>query len=324
MGLANAHYYATRDPLGAAGDFTTAPEISQMFGELIGLWLADLWTRAGTPADAVYLELGPGRGTLAADALRAMRAARLAPEVHFVETSPALRGLQAERFPDATWNDDLATVPEGRPLLVIANEFFDALPVRQLVRTERSWSERLVGWRDQAFVPLAGPSLGSEFVPAHLRSAPLGTVIETSPASVAVVCRLAQMVRASGGAALIIDYGHDRTSPGDTLQAVSQHAFADPWKAPGERDLTAHVDFEALGAAARAEGVRVHGPVGQGAFLQALGIDARAATLSRAAPARAEEIEAARARLTAADAMGDLFRVLALVAPGWPEPAGFA
>jgi SAM-dependent MidA family methyltransferase len=295
-----------------------------MFGELIGLWLADLWTRAGTPADAVYLELGPGRGTLAADALRAMRAARLAPEVHFVETSPALRGLQAERFPDATWNDDLATVPEGRPLLVIANEFFDALPVRQLVRTERSWSERLVGWRDQAFVPLAGPSLGSEFVPAHLRSAPLGTVIETSPASVAVVCRLAQMVRASGGAALIIDYGHDRTSPGDTLQAVSQHAFADPWKAPGERDLTAHVDFEALGAAARAEGVRVHGPVGQGAFLQALGIDARAATLSRAAPARAEEIEAARARLTAADAMGDLFRVLALVAPGWPEPAGFA
>jgi SAM-dependent MidA family methyltransferase len=253
-----------------------------------------------------------------------MRAARLAPEVHFVETSPALRGLQAERFPDATWHDDLATVPEGRPLLVIANEFFDALPVRQLVRTERSWSERLVGWRDQAFVPLAGPSLGSEFVPAHLRSAPLGTVIETSPASVAVVCRLAQMVRASGGAALIIDYGHDRTSPGDTLQAVSQHAFADPWKAPGEQDLTAHVDFEALGAAARAEGVRVHGPVGQGAFLQALGIDARAVTLSRAAPARAEEIEAARARLTAADAMGDLFRVLALVAPGWPEPAGFA
>jgi SAM-dependent MidA family methyltransferase len=132
------------------------------------------------------------------------------------------------------------------------------------------------------------------------------------------------MVQASGGAALIIDYGHDRTSPGDTLQAVSQHAFADPWKAPGERDLTAHVDFEALGAAARAEGVRVHGPVGQGAFLQALGIDARAATLSRAAPARAEEIEAARARLTAADAMGNLFRVLALVAPGWPEPAGFA
>ena len=324
MALANAYYYATRDPLGAAGDFTTAPEISQMFGELVGLWLADLWGRAGAPDDAIYVELGPGRGTLATDALRAMRAARLAPDVHLVETSPTLRRAQADRHPSAIWHDDVATLPDDRPLLLVANEFFDALPIRQLVRGAGSWHERLVGVADGRFQPLAGPRIGTELVPAHLRDAPPGTVIETSPAAVSIVRALAQRLSAQGGAALIVDYGHDRTSAGETLQAVAGHAFADPWAAPGEHDLTAHVDFEALGAAAVGEGARPWGPVAQGAWLTTLGIDARAAALSRAAPARAGEIETARHRLTAPEQMGELFRVMALTAPGWPEPAGFA
>jgi SAM-dependent MidA family methyltransferase len=324
MAEANALYYAKRDPLGAAGDFTTAPEISQMFGELVGLCLADLWARAGAPADAAYVELGPGRGTLAGDGLRAMRAARLAPSVHFVETSPVLRRLQAERHPNAHWHDDLATLPQDRPLLAVANEFFDALPVRQLVRTERGWHERLVGWTGEAFEPRPGPPVGAELIPPHLRAAPPGTVLETSPASLAVLRQLAGLIARSGGAALVIDYGHDRTSAGETLQAVARHSFADPWREPGARDLTAHVDFEALAAAARAEGARVLGPVGQGVWLQSLGIDARAAALAKPAPHRADEIEAARHRLTAPRQMGELFRVIALVAPGWPDPAGFA
>jgi SAM-dependent MidA family methyltransferase len=321
MAEANAHYYATRDPLGAAGDFTTAPEISQMFGELVGLWCADLWARAGRP-DAAWVELGPGRGTLAADAMRAMRAAGLEPPVHFVETSPVLRGRQAERVPQARWHADLSTLPEDVPLLVVANEFFDALPVRQLVRGERGWHERLVGWSDGRFMPGAGPAVPEATIPAHLRGAPAGTVIEVSPASLALVRELARRIDMQGGAALIVDYGHDRTSAGETLQAVAMHEYAHPWMEPGERDLTAHVDFEALGSAA-AESCNVHGPVAQGEWLIRLGIDARTDALSRAAPRRAEEIAGARERLVAPDQMGALFRVLALSARAWPSPEGF-
>jgi len=322
MAEANAHYYATQDPLGAAGDFTTAPEISQMFGELVGLCLADLWGRAGAPAEAVYVELGPGRGTLAADALRAMRAAGLRPAVHLVEASPVLREAQAQRLPDARWHDDVGGLPAGVPLLIIANEFFDALPVRQLVATEGGWRERLVVHEEGRFRPVAGPPAVG--IPEHLRAAPPGTVLETSPASAAIVRQLAHLLSASGGAALIIDYGHVRTSAGDTLQAVAAHDYADPWIEPGERDLTAHVDFEALGEAAAAEGVRVLGPVTQGEWLRALGIEQRAAALAGNAPDRAEEIASARDRLIAADQMGTLFKVMALAAPGWPDPAGFA
>ena len=323
MAEANAHYYGTRDPLGQAGDFTTAPEISQMFGELVGLWLADLWARAGTP-DAHYVELGPGRGTLAADALRAMRFAGLQPQVHLVETSAVLRKAQAERVPGARWHDDVGTLPEDLPLLIVANEFFDALPIRQLVATENGWRERLVVHQNGRFAPVPGPRVGSEAIPARLRAAPPGTVIETSPASAAVVQQLAQLIARSGGAALIVDYGHAQTVAGETLQAVAAHAFADPWSDPGERDLTAHVDFEALGEAARREGVRVMGPVTQGEWLRAMGIELRATALAKAAPQRAEEIGGALERLTAADQMGTLFKVMALVAQGWPEPAGFA
>jgi SAM-dependent MidA family methyltransferase len=300
MAEANAHYYATRDPLGAAGDFTTAPEISQMFGELIGIWLADLWQRAGRSEGAHYVELGPGRGTLAADSLRAMRGAGLVPDVHLVETSPVLRQAQAARVPGAIWHDDLSTLPDDGPLLVVANEFFDALPVEQ--RDARG-GVRTVDWQDGRFVPIGEVET------------------ESSPASLAIVADLAARLACQGGAALIVDYGHDRPGRGDTLQAVHRHAYADPFEAPGERDLTAHVDFSALAAAAA--GVRVSGPVSQGAWLDAMGLPLRAAALARAAPRRTEEIEAARHRLSAKEQMGRLFKALALTAPQWQEPAGF-
>jgi SAM-dependent MidA family methyltransferase len=322
MAEANAHYYSTRDPLGAAGDFTTAPEISQMFGELIGLCLADAWSRAGRP-DAAYVELGPGRGTLAADALRAMRSAGLVPDVHLVETSPVLRAAQAERLPQARWHDDLSSLPDDKPLLIVANEFFDALPTRQLIRGRAAWHERLVGHDGTRFAPGAGPAVPDAAIPAHLRAAPKGTILETSPASLAIVRELAQRLAAQGGAALIIDYGHDCTSPGETLQAVKAHNYADPWMDPGELDLTVHVDFEALDAAAAESGVTLSGPTAQGDFLLRLGIDARLASISLGAPARADEFRTARDRLVLPDQMGILFRVLGLAAPGWPQLEGF-
>ena len=302
MAEANAHYYATRDPLGAGGDFTTAPEISQMFGELVGLWLADLWQRAGRPEPAHYVELGPGRGTLAADALRAMRAAGLTPGVELVEASPTMRDAQAERLPEARWHDDVGSLPDKGSLLVVANEFFDALPVRQF---DAGGAELRVDYRDGRFVRQA-----------------VKVERERSPAALAIVADLAARLQRQGGAMLIVDYGHEGGF-GDTFQAVMRHEHADPFEAPGERDVTAHVDFTGLAAAAAAEGVRVHGPVEQGAWLERIGIGARAAALRRAAPERAAESEAARARLTAPAAMGRLFKAMALTVPNWPAPAGF-
>lgn len=294
-----------------------------MFGELIGLWLADIWARSGSPTAARYVELGPGRGTLAADSLRAMRAAGLTPPVHFVETSPVLRRAQAERVRDARWHDDAGTLPDDAPLLVVANEFFDALPVRQLVASPSGWRERLVTHSEGRFVPVPGPLVSAEALSAQLREAPPGTLAETSPASAAIIRQLAQLIARSGGAALIVDYGHERTGSGDTLQAVAKHGYADPWMEPGERDLTAHVDFEALGRAAREEGVLVMGPRPQGEWLEAMGIRLRASSLAKASPGRAEEIEGAVRRLTAAEEMGTLFKVMALVAQDWATPAGF-
>ncbi|MGN6375868.1 MAG: class I SAM-dependent methyltransferase [Sphingomonas sp.] len=322
MAAANAHYYASRDPLGATGDFITAPEISQMFGELLGLALADLWLRAGG-GDAAYVELGPGRGTLAADALRAMAKARLMPPAHLVETSPALRQAQAKRLPGATWHDDLTTLPDG-PLLVLANEFFDALPIRQLMRTADGWHERLVACQDTLFLPIAGKQVPDGVIPESLRDATPGSIIETSPAAVAVMRALAQRLVAHGGAAIIVDYGYEGPAIGETLQAVRGHRYANPFDAPGEQDLTAHVDFATLLAAAAAEGAAVHGPVPQGALLTALGIDERLAALSARAPDRAEALRSGRDRLVAPDQMGALFKAVAITAPGWPTPAGFA
>ena len=314
MAAANAHYYATRDPLGR--DFTTAPEISQMFGELIGLWLADIWDRAGRPA-AAYVELGPGRGTLAADALRAMAKAGLVPAVHFVETSPTLRSAQAERVPDAIWHDDTTTLPGDIALLVVANEFFDALPIRQLVRGADGWHERLVACQDTLFLPIAGKQVPEAILPPTLRDAAPGSVIETSPASVAVMRDLAGRIARQGGAMLTIDYGYQGPAIGDTLQAMRAGAYANPFEAPGAHDLTAHVDFATLCAAAEAEEATSFGPVDQGPLLIALGIDARAAVLG-------DSVRADRDRLVAPDQMGRLFKAIAITAANWPQPAGFA
>jgi SAM-dependent MidA family methyltransferase len=313
MAAANTHYYGTRDPLGR--DFTTAPEISQMFGELIGAWLADLRDRAGQPPVA-YVELGPGRGTLAADALRVMAKAGLTPPVHFVETSPALRAAQAARVPDATWHDDTTTLPSDAALLIVANEFFDALPIRQLVRGATGWHERLVACQDILFLPIAGKLVPDDILPPELRDAPPGSVIETSPASVAVMRDLAGRIVRQGGAMLTTDYGYEGPAIGDTLQALQGGRFANPFEAPGEHDLTAHVDFATLAAAALAEGAQPHGPIDQGDFLIGLGIDARAAALG-------ERVTADRDRLVAPDQMGRLFKALAVTAPAWSHPAGF-
>jgi len=339
MALALGHpehgYYITRDPLGARGDFITAPEVSQMFGELLGLWIADTWLAQGAPAPFTFAELGPGRGTLMADALRALRAlpaCRDAARVHFVETSPVLRAAQKQRVPDAIWHDRIEDLPQG-PLFLIANEFFDALPVAQFVRTERGWCERCVTLAPESTdgaprfvfalspVPLASDTL----LPVAMRDAPLDGIAEISPASQAIAETLAARIAAQGGAALIVDYGHMKSAAGDTLQALRAHAWADPLDAPGEADLTAHVDFEALAAAARRGGAEPHGPVTQAAFLLALGIEARAQALKRrASPAQARDIGLALQRLTAPGQMGSLFKVLALTPPGAPVPAGLA
>ena len=323
MAAANAEYYARATAIAAAGDFITAPEISQMFGELIGAWIADLWDRAGRPK-LHYVELGPGRGTLATDALRTMAKAGLTPSVHFVETSPRLRAEQASRVHDATWHDDVSTLPDDAPLVVIANEFFDALPIEQIVRGADGWHRRLVACQDTLFLPIAGPLVPEAIVPEHLRDVPVGSLIESSPASVTVVRDLATRLNRQGGAMLMVDYGYDGPALGETLQAVRGHGFANPFDTPGEVDLSAHVDFAVLGAAAGVAGTKAYGPVTQRDFLGQLGIATRAAALAKNAPERAEEIGAAHARLTGEDAMGTLFRAMALTGGGWPEPAGFA
>ena len=304
MAAANAHYYATRDPLGRAGDFITAPEVSQIFGELIGLALADVWLRAGRPANAAYVELGPGRGTLAVDALRAMRVAGFVPAGHLVETSPVLRARQAEQLPQASWHEAIAGLPSDRPLLVVANEFFDAMPIRQMI-----------GGRERRVT--AGPD--GAFQPEPARP---GEITEDSPASTAIAGELAARLAGQGGVAIVIDYGYAGPAHGDTLQAVASHQPVDPFAAPGEADLTAHVDFTALAQAASEGGAIIAGPVAQGRWLKAIGIEARADALARAAPARTLELATAVARLTGATAMGELFRVMALAAPGWPMPEG--
>ena len=322
MATANAAYYATRDPLGAAGDFITAPEISQMFGELIGLWIVDLWTRADCPP-AHYVELGPGRGTLAADALRAAAKVGLTPAVHFVETSPVLRAAQAQRVPAAAWHADLATLPVDAPLFVVANEFFDALPVHQIVKGADGWHQRLVACQDTLFLPIAGKRVPADVIPAPLHAAPRGSILETSPLSVTYVETLAARIRAQGGTLLIIDYGYEGPAVGDTLQAVRAHKFANPYAAVGAQDLTCHVDFATLAAAGERAGLRASSVVAQGAWLAALGIGSRAAALVTASPDRAADVRAAHQRLVAPDQMGTLFKVLALTSPDWPLPAGF-
>jgi NADH dehydrogenase [ubiquinone] 1 alpha subcomplex assembly factor 7 len=327
-------YYMTRDPFGRGGDFVTAPEVSQMFGELIGLWAAAVWQAMGAPARLALVELGPGRGTLMADALRAVRvvpAFGAALSVHLVETSSVLQRLQQQRLGGVdmpiSWHRDAAALPEG-PLIVIANEFFDALPVHQAVKTARGWHERMVGIDAAgalAFALHPGPVPGfAAIMPAGLAAAPAGAVYEWR--SGAIVADLAGRVARNGGTALMLDYGHVDSALGETLQAVGRHAFADPLATPGALDLTAHVDFAALARTAERAGARVHGPVSQGGFLRRLGIEARAATLrATATAAQAADVDAALARLTATgpDAMGELFKALAFADPGLGALPGF-
>ncbi|BBD98979.1 methyltransferase [Sphingobium amiense] len=325
MGEANQHYYATRDPLGADGDFTTAPEISQMFGELIGLALADVWMRSGRRPDAYYVELGPGRGTLASDAARSMERAAFAPRMHLVETSPVLRGRQSAMLPTAIHHDTVESLPDHGPLLVVANEFFDALPVRQSIRVGDEWRERVVVPRaeDGRFIPVAGYRRIESGLPPIAAQAEDGAIIETPLAGASVAFALANRIARQGGAAIIVDYGYEGPAFGDTVQAVRDHGFADPFADPGEVDLTAHVDFTVLKNMALQAGLRVYGTVGQGEFLRQLGIEARAEQLARTAPERAAEVEAAVRRLTDPDQMGTLFRAMAWTHPDWGDPAGF-
>jgi SAM-dependent MidA family methyltransferase len=273
-----------------------------MFGEMIGAVLADCWKRAGAPADAIYVELGPGRGTLASDALRVMRSPYFKGEVHLVETSPALREMQNQAVSAAAWHDSIDDLP-AKPLLLVANEFLDALPIRQHV-----------GGIERRIVVAAGGL-------AFDRD---GEIVETSPARENAVRSIATCLAAKGGVALFIDYGHERSAPGDTLQAVRGHRFAPVLADPGEQDLTSHVDFEAVAKAATEAGASVTPLVSQGECLIRLGIEARAQALSRANPDRADDVQSALERLTASDQMGSMFKVLAIHSPDWPAPAGFA
>ncbi|MBB3809362.1 class I SAM-dependent methyltransferase [Pseudochelatococcus contaminans] len=321
-------YYMTRDPLGLSGDFITAPEVSQMFGELIGLWAAEVWHAMGAPAQVRVVELGPGRGTLMRDFLRAAKAVpgfRNAIDLHLVETSPVLRSLQATTLADSDiaphWHDAFAQVPEG-PVIVIANEFFDCLPVRQYVRANGNWHERLIGL--DAYENLAF-GLAPEPETALTRDAPDGVLMEFPASHLIAMRHIAERVTRDGGALLAIDYGHLRTGYGETLQALRDHSFVGVLEAPGESDVTVHVDFAALAQAALMTGAVVHGPVLQGDFLNHLGINERAATLKAHAPAHAVAIDAAVARLTDSDSrgMGNLFKVMAVANPDLPLLPGF-
>ncbi len=323
MAESNARYYDSRDPLGSGGDFVTAPEISQMFGELLGLWLADIWIRAGRPSPVHYVELGPGRGTLARDALAAARRFGLETRPHFVEGSTALKAAQLDLHPDAVWHADLSTLPTDGPLLILANEFLDALPVRQLVKSSDGWRERMVGLIDGRLAPVVGDRPMDAAVPAERRDAPEGAILETCPAAAAILYEIAGRLASQGGAALLIDYGHAEPRLGSSLQAVRAHRMVDPFAMPGDADLTAHVDFSALAPIAQSRGVRWLGTVEQGRFLRLLGIEARADALARAQPGDEAAIAIARDRLIGEGQMGALFKVMGLAAPHWPEGAGF-
>ena len=328
MARAVAAYYAAHDPFGRAGDFTTAPEVSQAFGECLGLWAAVTWDAMGRPDPVLLAELGPGRGTLMADALRAAADVaapfRAALRVHLVEASPRLRDAQRARLGEAVsaWHDDLAQVPPG-PAIVLANEFFDALPIRQFVRRGAGWAERYVS--DGAFVERPA----GDDAPPLPAEAPEGAVQEVSEAGRALAAALGARLAQQGGAALALDYGPAAGGFGDSLQALRGHEPADPLAEPGTADVTAHVDFAALAAAARGAGAAVHGPLPQGLFLQRLGLMSRAAILARAAQMagkgrdQAGLILSGAERLVAPERMGRLFKALCLCDPALPPPTGF-
>lgn len=325
-------YYTTRDPFGASGDFITAPEISQIFGELIGLWCVVTWCAMGKPEPVHLIELGPGRGTLMADALRA---AKLAPgfinaaQLHLVEMSPVLREQQKKCLETAElspqWHAELASVPEG-PTLIIANEFLDALPIRQFQKYEGDWYERCVGVSETGNLEFTlSPSRieTPEIIPQGPREgAGDGDIAEIRPAAGSLVKTVALRGLNHALAALFIDYGHSASALGDTFQAVRTHEFTDPLAAPGEADITAHVDFEQIAATAAANELSVHGPLSQAQFLSGLGLKERCQRLMEHAPSQeaAGEIASGAQRLADATQMGELFQVIALTSEGIAPP----
>ena len=307
-------YYMTRDPLGAAGDFTTSPEISQVFGELIGVWVAQVWEQMGSPRHFALVELGPGRGTLMADVLRVLTkipACAKAADVHLVETSPTLRSAQLERVPQATWHSSVASLP-GLPTILLANEFFDALPIRQLERKAGRVFERCVG--------VADDELSIGLVPSAMRMPFAGDgVYEDASIRDAVAVHLGNHLNTAKGAALIIDYGHLQSAYGDTLQAMKAHKFCGITEHVGEADLTSHVDFETLGRGFVKGGAKIAGFMTQGQFLQAMGLEARTRMLAgKASGAEQRNIITASERLALPSQMGELFKVMA-VTGGLPE-----
>ncbi len=321
-------YYLHHEPFGGSGDFITAPEISQMFGELLGLWAVHQWHAMDKPGSFNLVELGPGRGTLMADALRAARGLpefAEAMDLHLVETSDRLRAHQKQALTDCkpTWHKGIDTLPDG-PAIVIANEFFDALPIHQFEYTEHGWLERRVGLDGDTFVFAPWPpSFSLEAATLGLQPK-VGDVFEVSPISKQLVQALAKKCKIYGGCALFIDYGHATSGFGDTLQAVKNHAYSNVLDAPGEADLTAHVDFQALMKVAQAEGALTYGAVSQGAFLKSLGIMERAEALqARATPEQLKLLLSGRDRLINADQMGTLFKVVAMTGPEMPVPSGF-
>lgn len=316
-------YYATRDPFGQGGDFTTAPEISQMFGELLGLCLAQSWLDQGAPAPFTLAELGPGRGTLMADILRATRNVpgfHAAATVLLVEASPTLRQVQARAVPQARWADSVEQLPEA-PLFLVANEFFDALPIRQFTRTAEGWSETMVGLNGDSLALGRAAPANLALLAHRLPDTRPGDIVEILPAAPALMSRIGQLIETNGGAALIVDYG-DWRSKGDTFQALKAHRFTDPLAEPGEADLTAHVDFEALARAAHP--ARASRMITQGDLLARLGIHPRSARLAQGltGPALDAHLAATR-RLTDPAEMGSLFKALAIHSTRFAPPPGF-
>jgi SAM-dependent MidA family methyltransferase len=301
MARANAAYYATSNPF---QDFTTAPELTQVFGELLGAWARITWQLMGSPANIILAEAGPGRGTLMADVLRVWPG----PQIHFIETSPRLRAGQGAKVPNATWHDSLQTVPEG-PMILLANEFLDALPVRQFIRRATGWQERYVA--NAAYI--------EHPTDMRLPDDPPGSVREINEAAQSFVQEIARR----DAVALFIDYGPTKSAPGESVQAIRAGQYADPLAEPGTADLTAHVDFSALAATARAAGATAQGPIKQNAFLTALGLMQRTDQLVQKSPAQAANLKLAARRLTAPEAMGSLFKALAICPACFPPLPGF-
>ncbi len=329
LGAPDIGYYMNRDPLGLSGDFTTAPEISQMFGEMVGAWLADIWAQHGSPSDFILLELGPGRGTLMADIVRIC--AKVpgfmdAAQIHLIEISPVLKARQRETLSglDVYWHDDLSGLPNDKPIFFIANEFFDALPFKQFIYKGGKWAERLIDYRDDVFAFIEQMVMFDPVEDINLPLPEEGKIFELSRARQNFMADLVKKLKAQCGAGLIIDYGHLKPGYGGTFQALRSHEYTDPLKDVGHSDVTSHVDFSALSTVALAQGVDVLGLTRQGDFLMALGIQLRAhQLLQKASGQSANDIQKALHRLVHSNEMGSLFKVMGLNYGASVKPAGF-